>query len=173
VADVSVSSCLLIYFLSFACDELDGRFARMFNQTSRLGAVLDMATDRVSTAGLLALLCKFAPTYHLLWVMLIILDIGSHWFQMYASLACSERTHKVCPLACRDWLLYQARHLVLPQTSHIALSWLNSVRRIRCTCSFCSTVCPHPHIVNFFSPAQALPALFRWQGVQSSIRTVP
>lgn len=34
------------YFLSFVCDELDGRFARMLNQTSTLGAVLDMVTDR-------------------------------------------------------------------------------------------------------------------------------
>lgn len=31
---------------SFVCDELDGRFARKFNQTSTLGAVLDMVTDR-------------------------------------------------------------------------------------------------------------------------------
>ena len=31
---------------SFVCDELDGRFARKFGQTSTLGAVLDMVTDR-------------------------------------------------------------------------------------------------------------------------------
>jgi phosphatidylglycerophosphate synthase len=30
----------------FVCDELDGRAARTFNQTSTLGAVLDMVTDR-------------------------------------------------------------------------------------------------------------------------------
>ena len=94
-ADASVLKCLLIYFISFACDALDGKFARMFNQTSRLGAVLDMATDRVATAGLLALLCKFAPKYHLVWICLIMLDVGSHWFQMYVSLAYGEGTHKV------------------------------------------------------------------------------
>ncbi len=38
--------CIVFYFLSFVCDELDGRFARMLNQTSTLGAVLDMVTDR-------------------------------------------------------------------------------------------------------------------------------
>jgi phosphatidylglycerophosphate synthase len=94
-ADTSVVKCLMIYFVSFACDALDGKFARMFNQTSRLGAVLDMATDRVATAGLLALLCKFAPRYHLVWITLIMMDVGSHWFQMYVTLASGESTHKV------------------------------------------------------------------------------
>ena len=95
VADASVYKCLLVYFLSFACDALDGHAARAFNQTSRLGAVLDMATDRVATAGLLALLCKYAPTYSLVWVCLIMLDVASHWFQMYVTLACGDTTHKV------------------------------------------------------------------------------
>lgn len=30
----------------FVADETDGRFARKYNQTSTLGAVLDMVTDR-------------------------------------------------------------------------------------------------------------------------------
>lgn len=94
-ADRHPRSCLLVYFVGFACDELDGRFARMLDQRSRLGAVLDMATDRVSTAGLLALLCKFAPAYSLLWALLIVLDVSSHWFQMYATLAYGDTTHKV------------------------------------------------------------------------------
>ena len=38
--------CIVFYFLSFVCDELDGRFARKLQQTSTLGAVLDMVTDR-------------------------------------------------------------------------------------------------------------------------------
>lgn len=33
-------------FVSFVCDELDGRFARMLDQSSVYGAVLDMVTDR-------------------------------------------------------------------------------------------------------------------------------
>lgn len=33
----------------FVCDELDGRFARLYNQTSQFGAVLDMVTDRCVT----------------------------------------------------------------------------------------------------------------------------
>ena len=35
---------------SFVCDELDGRFARMLNQMSTLGGVLDMVTDRQGPA---------------------------------------------------------------------------------------------------------------------------
>lgn len=99
VADSSIGRCLLIYFLSFACDAVDGKAARAFNQSSRLGAVLDMATDRVATAGLLALLCKFAPAYYLLWILLIMLDVSSHWFQMYVTLAYGEGSHKVCTRA--------------------------------------------------------------------------
>jgi CDP-diacylglycerol--inositol 3-phosphatidyltransferase len=101
VADVSPMLCLVAYFVSFACDELDGRFARMLNQASKFGIVLDMATDRVSTAGLLALLCKYSPAYHPLWIALIMLDVGSHWFHMYASLSAGEASHKV--RACAVW----------------------------------------------------------------------
>jgi CDP-diacylglycerol--inositol 3-phosphatidyltransferase len=104
-ANHRAAKSLAVYVLAFVCDELDGRFARMLNQRSRLGAVLDMATDRVSTAGLLALLCKFAPAYSTIWVLLIVLDVSSHWFQMYSTLACGETTHKVrlVPgLACKS-----------------------------------------------------------------------
>ena len=102
IADSSIGRCLLVYFLSFACDAVDGKAARAFNQSSRLGAVLDMATDRVATAGLLALLCKFAPGYYLLWILLIMLDVSSHWFQMYVTLAYGEGSHKVCCLLFPD-----------------------------------------------------------------------
>lgn len=46
VASTSPGAMVLSYALSFVCDELDGRFARMLNQTSTLGQVLDMVTDR-------------------------------------------------------------------------------------------------------------------------------
>jgi len=42
-----VEFSLAAYFLSFVCDELDGRFARMFDQCSEYGATLDMVTDRL------------------------------------------------------------------------------------------------------------------------------
>lgn len=49
-----------LYFASYALDAADGAAARALKQTSAFGAVLDMATDRVCTAGLLALLAHRA-----------------------------------------------------------------------------------------------------------------
>ena len=77
------------------CDELDGRAARAFNQTSTLGALLDMVTDRVATTGLLAILCAVYPAGSLVFLVLLALDISSHWFQMYSTLLAGSATHKV------------------------------------------------------------------------------
>ncbi|KAF8063667.1 PIS1 [Scenedesmus sp. PABB004] len=96
-------ACVGAYFLAFVCDELDGRAARTFNQTSTLGAVLDMVTDRVATTGLLALLCATYPGWSILFIALIALDIFSHWFQMYASLLAGASTHK--DVGSRSWLV--------------------------------------------------------------------
>lgn len=77
------------------CDELDGRAARTFDQASTLGALLDMVTDRVATTGLLAILCAFYPAWSLAFLVLLMLDIFSHWFQMYSTLLAGSSTHKV------------------------------------------------------------------------------
>ena len=42
VAFDDVPTSLALYLLSFVCDELDGRFARMFDQCSEFGKLLDM-----------------------------------------------------------------------------------------------------------------------------------
>jgi CDP-diacylglycerol--inositol 3-phosphatidyltransferase len=47
---------VIFYGLAFFGDVVDGHVARMFGQSSEFGAILDMVTDRVSTAGLLAIL---------------------------------------------------------------------------------------------------------------------
>ncbi|BAF07650.1 probable CDP-diacylglycerol--inositol 3-phosphatidyltransferase 2 [Oryza sativa Japonica Group] len=83
----------ILYFFSFFCDGLDGWFARKFNQASTFGAVLDMVTDRVSTACLLALLSQFYRP-GLVFLMLLGLDITSHWFQMYSSFLSGKTSHK-------------------------------------------------------------------------------
>ncbi|GBF98025.1 hypothetical protein Rsub_11136 [Raphidocelis subcapitata] len=87
-------ACVTLYFLSFVCDELDGRAARAFDQSSTLGALLDMVTDRVATTGLLAILCAVYPRASLLFLLLLALDIASHWFQMYSTLLAGSSTHK-------------------------------------------------------------------------------
>lgn len=82
-----------LYFISFACDGLDGWAARKFNQVSTFGAVLDMVTDRISTAGLLVILSQvYRPG--LFFLALLALDIASHWFQMYSTFLLGKASHK-------------------------------------------------------------------------------
>ena len=57
---------------------------------------------RLSTTGLLTILCMLYNEYHLLFLGLIVLDIFSHWFQMYSTFVSGSSTHKarlrlVCP----------------------------------------------------------------------------
>lgn len=91
----------LFYIAAFAGDLIDGWVARKLHQTSTWGGVLDMVTDRCSTAGLLVVLATLeayaAPMWRLIYVTLILLDVSSHWCQMYASLACNtdgQQHHK-------------------------------------------------------------------------------
>ncbi|XP_039039209.1 probable CDP-diacylglycerol--inositol 3-phosphatidyltransferase 2, partial [Hibiscus syriacus] len=71
-----------LYFLSFVCDAVDGWCARKFNQASTFGAVLDMVTDRISTACLLVILSQvYRPS--LVFSSLLAMDIASHWLQIY------------------------------------------------------------------------------------------
>ncbi len=84
-----LSYFVYLYTFSYALDALDGVAARRFKQESTFGAVLDMVTDRVCTAGLLSALAHVAPATELwgwsktVYVWLIMLDVGSHWLQMY------------------------------------------------------------------------------------------
>ncbi|XP_021286121.1 CDP-diacylglycerol--inositol 3-phosphatidyltransferase 1 isoform X1 [Herrania umbratica] len=83
----------VLYFLSFVCDALDGWCARKFNQASTFGAVLDMVTDRISTACLLVILSQvYRPS--LVFLSLLALDIASHWLQMYSTFLVGKASHK-------------------------------------------------------------------------------
>ncbi|EEF29194.1 probable CDP-diacylglycerol--inositol 3-phosphatidyltransferase 2 [Ricinus communis] len=83
----------LLYFISFVCDGIDGWCARKFNQVSTFGAVLDMVTDRISTACLLVILSQvYRPG--LVFLSLLSLDIASHWLQMYSTFLLGKTSHK-------------------------------------------------------------------------------
>ena len=73
------------YIISFSLDLFDGMAARRFNQTSKFGAVLDMVTDRCSTALLLSILSILYPEHFQIYLLLMALDISSHWMQMKAA----------------------------------------------------------------------------------------
>eukprot|EP00944_MAST-04C_sp_MAST-4C-sp1_P004153 g4153.t1 len=79
------------YVASFTLDFFDGYFARLLDQCSRLGQVLDMVTDRVSTAVLLAVLSMLQPDRSSIYVFLLALDFSSHWFHMKSA---GEGHHK-------------------------------------------------------------------------------
>lgn len=90
------SLAIALYISNFVGDLVDGWVARRLDQCSSFGGVLDMVTDRCSTAGLLYVLAgEFAakdaelalPLYRISFLMLMILDISSHWVQMHSTLA--------------------------------------------------------------------------------------
>ncbi|KAJ0401197.1 hypothetical protein P43SY_007616 [Pythium insidiosum] len=91
---------IVCYALSFVCDYFDGFFARWFNQCSNYGAVLDMVTDRCSTAGLLVILSHLYPKFMHVFLFLLILDFSSHWYHMYSS-----KGHHKTVSADRNFLL--------------------------------------------------------------------
>jgi len=77
---------VVFYALSQILDAFDGMAARHFNQSTRFGAVLDMVCDRASNAVLLAILASFYPSWTWIFLGDIVLDLVSHWYQMYVTL---------------------------------------------------------------------------------------
>lgn len=81
---------------------------------SKFGAVLDMVTDRSTTAGLICYLASIYPTWMLVWQLLLGLDLSSHYMHMYASLSTGSTSHKTIDRT-QNWLLraYYGKQWVL------------------------------------------------------------
>ncbi len=92
------------YGLSQLLDALDGYAARYFRQSTRYGAMLDMVTDRASTAALSIALAKLYPAYTRLFMAVIVLDIVSHFAHIYSSLIYGKASHKLVSKN-QNWLL--------------------------------------------------------------------
>ncbi|QLL34301.1 hypothetical protein HG536_0G01600 [Torulaspora globosa] len=86
------TSC--VYGVSCLLDAVDGTMARKYNQVSRVGAVLDMVTDRCATASLTCFLAVVYPQWCVVFQLLISLDLASHYMHMYASLSAGSESHK-------------------------------------------------------------------------------
>ncbi|KAL0229556.1 hypothetical protein GEMRC1_014173 [Eukaryota sp. GEM-RC1] len=86
--------CATMYFISFLLDGIDGHVARLLNQTSQFGAVLDMITDRFSTTCLCVVLAMLYPSYLIVFNCIIALDVSSHYFHMNCSLLLGSKSHK-------------------------------------------------------------------------------
>lgn len=89
-------TCSLLYSISCLLDALDGYAARYFEQSTRFGAVLDMVTDRCTTACLLVFLSSAFPRWAIIFQGLISLDLASHYMHMYATLSMggADNSHK-------------------------------------------------------------------------------
>lgn len=99
-------TCSILYSVSCLLDALDGYAARYFEQSTRFGAVLDMVTDRCTTACLLVFLGSAFPRWAIVFQGLISLDLASHYVHMYATLAMggSDTSHKAVDKS-RSWIL--------------------------------------------------------------------
>eukprot|EP00324_Dicrateria_rotunda_P001848 CAMPEP_0206163390 /NCGR_PEP_ID=MMETSP1474-20131121/11382_1 /ASSEMBLY_ACC=CAM_ASM_001110 /TAXON_ID=97495 /ORGANISM="Imantonia sp., Strain RCC918" /LENGTH=206 /DNA_ID=CAMNT_0053565879 /DNA_START=28 /DNA_END=648 /DNA_ORIENTATION=- len=82
------------YFVSQILDAADGYAARKLGQSSSFGAVLDMVTDRASTTCLCIVLGRLYPDLVFTFTCLVMLDMFSHWYQMYATLKMGLGSHK-------------------------------------------------------------------------------
>ncbi|XP_057284351.1 CDP-diacylglycerol--inositol 3-phosphatidyltransferase [Pezoporus wallicus] len=82
------------YGLSGLLDAVDGHAARALGQGSRLGAMLDMLTDRLSSMCLLLNLALLYPTAAPLFQLSMALDVASHWLHMHCTTLEGGRSHK-------------------------------------------------------------------------------
>jgi len=85
---------VVCYGLSELLDSFDGYAARALDQSTRYGAVLDMVTDRSSTAMLLVVLTHYYPDWTRTFALLIALDLTSHYAHLYSSLSKGLTSHK-------------------------------------------------------------------------------
>eukprot|EP00879_Flechtneria_rotunda_P007575 GHRR01007946.1.p1 GENE.GHRR01007946.1~~GHRR01007946.1.p1 ORF type:complete len:173 (-),score=43.28 GHRR01007946.1:166-684(-) len=93
-----VNVCLLMYFL-FNSTVAIMLVVMVFKAGACVHNTVTSFPCRVATTGLLALLCSTYPQYHIIFILLIALDIFSHWFQMYSTLLAGSSTHKVSDCA--------------------------------------------------------------------------
>ncbi|CAD5226112.1 unnamed protein product [Bursaphelenchus xylophilus] len=82
------------YGLSAFLDAFDGYLARLYNQSSRFGAMLDQLTDRLAFVGLLMALCALYPRWMFFFQLVVIIDIASHWLHLHAGDLTGKVSHK-------------------------------------------------------------------------------
>lgn len=107
---VKASVC---YLLSGFLDAFDGHFARMFNQCSKLGAMLDQLIDRITTMCLCATLCHLYPKYMLFFQFAMALDIFSHWMHVQSAAQKGSSSHKNIDLSANPILRHYYHNKVI------------------------------------------------------------
>ena len=96
---------------------------RLTRVQTRFGAILDMITDRCTTACLLVFLSSAFPRWSIVFQGLISLDFASHYVHMYATLVMggADTSHKNVDKS-RSWILnlYYTNRVWQYQLSHIS-----------------------------------------------------
>jgi CDP-diacylglycerol--inositol 3-phosphatidyltransferase len=89
---------LVLYTLSFVLDAADGWAARLLDQCSSFGAILDMFTDRAATSAVIVVISHVVqpttPTHVFIAALLVFLDVASHFTRMYGSMFSGKQSHK-------------------------------------------------------------------------------
>jgi len=102
------------YLLSGLLDALDGHAARLLNQSSNFGAMLDQLTDRCATMCLLVVLCGFYPTWMFAFQLSMVLDVAAHWLHLHSTLLKGADSHKAMDLSSNPVLYhYYTNRVVL------------------------------------------------------------
>jgi CDP-diacylglycerol--inositol 3-phosphatidyltransferase len=98
VAFDSPNLFLILYTLSFVLDAADGWAARLLDQCSSFGAILDMFTDRAATSAVIVVISHvvkpISTTQVFVAAFLVFLDIASHFTRMYGSMFSGKQSHK-------------------------------------------------------------------------------
>ncbi|MEC4802797.1 MAG: CDP-alcohol phosphatidyltransferase family protein [Jaaginema sp. PMC 1079.18] len=96
---------IILYTLGFLLDELDGRLAQQFDQKTQFGAALDMVLDRCATTGLCLILAQLYPRFLVIFIVLIALDISSHFYVVLATHLLAKSSHKDGNIWSKNWLV--------------------------------------------------------------------
>jgi len=128
----------VLYLASFLADALDGHMARMLGQCSKLGAVLDMITDRFATAGLTVVLSQLYSDYTVVFILLNSLDLVSHYVRMNSTLLTGADSHKAVDKKKQGILLYYY------YTNRICLGGLCLMNEFFYFGLYCLYFFPHP-----------------------------
>ncbi|XP_070573850.1 CDP-diacylglycerol--inositol 3-phosphatidyltransferase-like [Ptychodera flava] len=85
---------IFCYLTSVLLDEFDGLAARVLNQSTKFGVMLDQLTDRAATMCLLVVLSHFYPKWMFLFQMLMTVDIVGHWLYVHSCNMIGMLSHK-------------------------------------------------------------------------------
>ncbi|MCC2624209.1 MAG: hypothetical protein K0R14_82 [Burkholderiales bacterium] len=108
-------TAIICYIFSSLLDAVDGFLARVLNQSSNIGVILDYCTDRLSLAVLVASLILVIPKFWVLWVIILGLDLFSHFCQLYFTVLNNDVHHKNTSniIKFKSLRLYYSSRLVL------------------------------------------------------------